>query len=251
MTHRKQLIVFLVLLIVYALCAFSTYAFFAEQMAASAGMPFPDLGVPNWVLGLANAGIVLVAYGLLGLAGYWFARKLKLPGIFSEEGNWRRWCLIPLGLGIVCGIFLVAGDLFFAPINGVGRLVHPPFPVSILASLAAGIGEEILFRVFLFGLWAFILNWLLQRFNGRTAALWIANVIAALAFSASHLGTIVVLTHAASLSDLSPFLLIEIFLLNGIIGLIAGERYMKDGLVAASGVHFWTDMVFHVIYGLI
>jgi hypothetical protein len=76
-------------------------------------------------------------------------------------------------------------------------------------------------------------------------------VIAALAFSASHLGTIVVLTHAASLSDLSPFLLIEIFLLNGIIGLIAGERYMKDGLVAASGVHFWTDMVFHVIYGLI
>jgi len=25
---------------------------------------------------------------------------------------------------------------------------------------------------------------------------------------------------------------------------------MKDGLVAASGVHFWTDMVWHVLWGL-
>jgi len=138
----------------------------------------------------------------------------------------------------------------FAPINGIGRLIHPPFPVSILASIAAGIGEEIIFRSFVFGLWAFILNWLFKRFNGRTLALWIANVIAALAFSASHLGTIIVLTHATSLSDLSPMLLVEIFLLNGIIGLIAGERYMKDGLIAASGVHFWADMVFHVTWGL-
>jgi len=250
MTNRKQLLTFLGLLILYALCAFSTYAFFAEQMASSAGLTMPDLGVSNWVLGLANAGIILVAYGLLGLAGYWFARKLNLPGIFSEGGDWRRWFLIPLALGIVCGILLVAGDLLFAPINGIGRLIHPPFPVSILASIAAGIGEEIMFRSFVFGLWAFILNWLFKRFNGRTLALWIANVIAALAFSASHLGTIVVLTHAASLSDLSPVLLLEIFLLNGIIGLIAGERYMKDGLIAASGVHFWADMVFHVTWGL-
>ena len=31
--------------------------------------------LPAWVLGLATAGIVLVAYGLLGLAGYWIARR--------------------------------------------------------------------------------------------------------------------------------------------------------------------------------
>jgi hypothetical protein len=44
--------------------------------------------------------------------------------------------------------------------------------------------------------------------------------------------------------------LLEVFLLKGIIGLLAGWRYMKDGLVAAARVHFWTDMVFHVRYGL-
>lgn len=248
--NRKQLTVFLTLLVVYAFCAFATYAFFTDQLAATTGVPLPDMGVSNEVLGLANAGIVLVVYGLAGLAAYWFARKLGLPGIFSEDGNWRRWFLIPLLLGLVCGVMLVIGDLLFAPINGFGRMVHPEFPVSILASLSAGIGEEILFRGLVFGLWGFILNWLLKRFNGRTVALWVANVIAALAFGAGHLGTLLFLTGASSLAELNPVLLVEIFLLNGIIGLTAGQRYMKDGLVAAAGVHFWTDVVFHVMWGL-
>ena len=248
--NRKQLTVFLVLLVVYAFCAFATYTFFTDEIAATAGVPMPDMGVSNTVLGLANAGIVLVVYGLLGLAGYWFAGKLNLPGIFSADGNWRGWFLLPLLLGLVGGVFLVIGDVLFAPINGFGRLVHPGFPLSIFASLSAGIGEEIAFRTFIFGLWAFVLNWLFKRFNGRNAALWIANLIAALAFGAGHLGTIMFLTGAASPAQLDPVLLAEVFLLNGIIELVAGWRYMKDGLIAAVGVHFWTDVVFHVIYGL-
>lgn len=248
--HRKQLILLLILLLLVALSAFVTYAFFPEEVAASAGVPMPDMGVPDAVLGLASAGIALVMYGILGLVGYWFARKLALPGIFSEGGNWRGWFLIPLFLGLLCGIFIIVGDLLFAPINDFGRFPHPVFPISITASISAGIGEEITFRMFVFGLWGLILNWLLKRFNGRTAALWIANVIAALAFGAGHLGTIMFLTGASSPAELSPVLLIEMFLLNGIIGLVAGWRYMKDGLIAAAGVHFWTDMVFHVLWGL-
>jgi membrane protease YdiL (CAAX protease family) len=249
--NRKQLTVFLILLFVNAFCAFASYAFFSNQIATMAGVPMPDMGVSNAVLGLANAGIVLVVYGLVGWIGMWLARKLGLPGVFSEDGNWQRWFLIPLLLGIVCGVVLIIGDRLFAPINGFGRFPHPTFPVSIFASLSAGIGEEMMFRGFVFGLWGLLLNWLLKRFNGSVIALWIANVIAAIAFGAGHLGTIFFLTHAASFSDLSPVLLAETFLLNGILGLIAGQRYMKDGLVAAAGVHFWNDVVFHVIYGLL
>jgi membrane protease YdiL (CAAX protease family) len=249
--HHKQLTVFFVLLGVYALSAFLTYAFFIDQLTATAGVPMPDMGVSDSVLGLANAGIVLVLYGILGLVGYWFAGKLGLPGIFSEDGNWRRWLFIPLMLGLICGVALVIGDVLFSRINGFGRFPHPAFPVSILASLSAGIGEEIAFRGFVFGLWGLILNWLFKRFNGRTLALWIANIMAALAFGAGHLATVMVLTGATSLAELSPVLLVEVFLLNGVIGLIAGERHMKDGLVAAAGVHFWTDVVFHVFWGLI
>ena len=187
--NRKQLTVFLIFLIVYALCAFATYAFFTDDLAAMSGVPIPDMGVSNAVLGLANAGIVLVVYGLLGLAGNWFARKLGFPGIYSEDGNWRRWFIVPLVLGLACGGFVVVGDLIFAPINGFGRFPHPQFPLSIVASISAGIGEEIMFRGFVFGLWGLLLNWLFKR-------------------------------------------------LNGILGLIAGQRYMKDGLVAAAGIHF-------------
>lgn len=248
--HRKQLIVFVLLLGLYALSAYVTYTFFIDQLAASVGIPVPDMGVSDSALGLANAGIVLVVYGILGWIGYLFARKLALPGIFSEDGDWGRWFFIPLFLGLICGILLIIGDLLFAPINDFGRFPHPTFPVSVLASLSAGIGEEIAFRGFVFGLWGVILNWVLKRFDGRTAALWIANIIAALAFGAGHLGTAMFMTQASSLSELSPILLLEIFLLNGIVGLVAGHRYMRDGLVAAAGVHFWTDVVFHVLWGL-
>jgi membrane protease YdiL (CAAX protease family) len=251
MNNRKQLIVFLTLLVVYAFCIFASYAFFTDQIAASAGVPMPEMPASNAVMGLASAGIYIVLYGLLGWAGFWFARKLELPGIFSEDGNWRRWFLIPLLLGLACGVLLTVGDLLFAPINGFGRFVHPPFPLSILASVTAGIGEEILFRGFVFGLWGFILNWLLKRFHGRTAALWIVNIIAALAFGAGHLPALFFLTGASSPADLNPVFLAEVFLLNGVIGLVAGERYMKDGLIAAAGVHFWTDIVFHVLWGAI
>jgi membrane protease YdiL (CAAX protease family) len=251
MNNRKQFTVFLVMLVIYALCIFVTYAFFADQIAASAGVPMPEMPASNAVMGLASAGIYIVLYGLLGWAGYWFARKLGLPGIFSENGNWQRWFILPLLLGLGCGVVLVLGDMFFAKVNGFGPFVHPQFPMSIFASITAGIGEEIMFRGFVFGLWGFILHWLLKRFNGRTVALWIANVIAALAFGAGHLPALFFLTGASSPAELNPVLLVEVFLLNGVIGLVAGWRYMKDGLVAAAGVHFWTDIVFHVIWGLL
>jgi membrane protease YdiL (CAAX protease family) len=249
--NRKQLMIFLFLLLAFALSAFLIYAIFMDQIAASAGVPLPEMGVSNTVLGFANAGIVIVLYGLLGLAGLWFARKCGLPRIFSEDGNARRWFWTPLVLGLVCGAIAILIDVIFAPINGFGRIVHPGFPASILAAVSAGIGEEILFRGFVFGLWAFLLNILAKRFDGRAAALWLANLIAALAFGAGHLGTLLVLTGATSPADLNPLLVLETFLMNAIIGLVAGRRYMKDGLVAAVGVHFWTDVVFHVVWGLI
>jgi len=152
MNNRKQLIVLSIMLVVYALCAFLSYTFFMDQLTAFAGAPMPETKISPLVFGLANAGIIIVVYGLLAVAGFWFAGQLGFPGIFSEGGNWRGWFFVPLALGAVCGVVLIAGDLLFAQINGYGRFPQPAFPASFLASLSAGIGEEIAFRGFVLGL---------------------------------------------------------------------------------------------------
>lgn len=237
------------MLLTYALATFVSVAFLFDQM--SMGLPVPEMEVEIalWLLGLANAGIVLVVYGLLGLAGYWFARRLELPGIFSENGTMRGWFWIPMLYGVVCGVALVIADIFFAPINDLGRFPHPEFPFSILASLSAGIGEEILFRGFVFGLWGFLFNLVFKRWNQTKTTLWLANIFSALAFGAGHLPTAVLILGLESPAQIPPILLLEIFLLNGLVGIVAGNRYIKDGLVAAAGVHFWTDIVWHVLWG--
>ena len=52
-------------------------------------------------------------------------------------------------------------------------------------------------------------------------------------------------------AHIPPLILLEIFLLKGMVGLAAGERYMKDELVAAAGVHFWADIIWHVVWPLL
>ena len=100
--HKQQLTIFGILLLTYALATFVSIAFLFEQM--SMGLPVPEMEVEiaPWLLGLANAGIVLAVYGLLGLAGYWFARRLELPGVLSENGNLRGWVWLPMLYGLIC-----------------------------------------------------------------------------------------------------------------------------------------------------
>jgi hypothetical protein len=205
-------------------------------------------------LALANAGLILVVYGGLGLLGLWLARRLGLPGIYRPEAGAKAWFLRPLLTGVVVGLVVCGVDLA-AQALGAEAIAHPPFPASILASFTAGIGEEVLFRLLMMSLYAAALLWVFRRFGGgersTSAALWIANGLAALAFAAGHLGTAMLLTGAGSPAELPPLLLAEMIALNGLLGLVAGRAFQREGLVAAVGIHFWADVVWHVLYGLL
>jgi membrane protease YdiL (CAAX protease family) len=198
-------------------------------------------------------------YGVAGLAGLWFARKLDLPGTYRAGAGWNGWFLLPLLYGLVVGVIIVTVDRLFTPAIqaslGTAQqwqgFTHPPFPVSLIASATAGIGEEILFRSFVLGFWAFLLNMLLRRWGATQAALWIANGIAAVAFAFSHIATATFLLGVATPAELPQPVLVELLLLNGILGLVAGGLSFRDGLVAAIGVHFWADIVWHTLYPLI
>lgn len=245
---RKQLVVFGGLLILDALLVLLAFLFIPlEQLSGGQPMTPAMAAVPAWQLGLANAAIILVVYGLLGAAGLWFALKLGLPGIYRKAAGWRSWFLVPMSVGLILGILFIVLDRLSSTIGNWQGFPHPAFPYSVVASVTAGIGEETLFRMFVFGLWGFLLNLVLRRWHATGAALWVANLIAALAFAASHLPATVLLLGLNDPSEIPTVVIAELFLVNGFLGLVSGAFYMRSGLVAASGVHFWADIVFHVL----
>jgi hypothetical protein len=249
---RRQLTALGVLLVVYAALAFVYYLSAPlDQFLPPESLPSEATTLPRWALGLANASLILVVYGLIGLAGYWFATKVGLPRVYREDAGSRDWFVLPLLYGLVLGVVLVVADRFFASMSDGLEFPHPAFPFSLIASATAAIGEEILYRFFVMGVWAFLLGLITRRWGGAQAALWIANVVAALAFAAGHLPAAMLMFGIANPAGLPTPLLIELFLLNGIVGFVAGVQYMRTGLVAAIGFHFWTDFVWHAVWPLV
>src|SRR5689334_13112190 len=107
-----------------------------------AAAPADRLPAPPVLIALANGAVVLAVYGGLGLVGMRLARQLGLPEIWDVSVSGHQRFVIPALIGLGLGVVFVVGDLLFSSINGIGRLVHPPFLIALVASLAAGIGEE-------------------------------------------------------------------------------------------------------------
>lgn len=248
---RRQLLVLGLLVLLLALLAGSAYLFIPFEQLSPPGMPISPqiLATPRPLIALIEALIVLVPYSVIALLGFILARALQLPGTYREGATWVDWFWQPMALGLGLGVVLVLLDRVFAAL-GV-KLSHPEFPFSIIASATAGIGEEILYRSFVLGLWAWLASLVLRRWNARTQALWFGNVIAALVFGAAHLPSAMILAGVASPAQLGAPEIVELFLLNGLIGLLCGERMFKNGLVAAVGIHFWADIVWHVVWPLL
>ena len=54
-----------------------------------------------------------------------------------------------------------------------------------------------------------------------------------------------------SINEIPILIILQIILLNGILSLFAAKYFREYGFLAAVGIHFWVDIVWHVIYGLI
>jgi len=133
----------------------------------------------------------------------------------------------------------------------MGRFIHPPFPTSLLAAIGAGIGEEILFRLFFISFWTWLVGKVILRGRSLTIVYWVVSVVAALGFAAAHLPAFMVVLGVSGLGQLSPVLLLEVFLLNGLVSIFAAYYFKKYGFLAPVGIHFWADVVWHVLWGLV
>jgi len=248
--QRKWLLVMVAL---YALAALVYILIPGGGLSMVDAVEGAELELPVWQVALGNVALILLMYGPLGLAGLWLARKAGLPGVYRPGAGQRDLIWRPLQAGLSVGIALVLGDTLVRAVTDFEGFPHPPFPASLLASFSAAVGEEILFRLVLMSLWTWIMGRVFSRFAARQTArrwaLWAANVIAALAFAAAHLGTTMAVSDMMGPAGLRPVMLAEMVVLNGLVGVVAGVSFAERGLIAAAGVHFWADVVWHVLFG--
>ena len=242
----KSNVTFLILLVILAICAGLNSILPQGDIAPQ----IPQSQIPKWLISLVSAGGTLLIYGILGFIGMILWRKIGFPDIWDERVTNKQRFLIPAIVGALIGVVLIILDLVFSPINGVGQIIHPPFPTSIVASLSAGIGEEMLFRLFFISFWTWLIGKVILRGRGLSIVYWVVAILSAIAHGASHTPTAMILFGVNSPALLPPLLLAEIILMNGILSIFAAYYFKKFGLFAPIGIHFWADIVWHTIWGI-
>jgi hypothetical protein len=218
------------------------YALTLQQKALAAmTVPFPVLVLASLLqsaLFLAVAVFVGLraadAVGLRTPLTNAIAARARVRVTFAELGP-----LSAAAVGVGSAVVIVALDaLVFRPLmpgfQEAAAAVAPSRVEGLLASFYGGIGEEILTRLFLVSVIAWIL---------RGRATWLAIVIAALLFGAGHLPA------AATVSPLTPAFVARTVVLNSVAGIAFGWLYWRRGLEAGMIAHFSADLVLHVVVG--
>ena len=241
MLKDKKVLLFLVF--IYALAG--GISVFLPQAEFFSDFEYP---APDYVISLVTFLGVGLIYGTLGLLGLKLNDLTGFPKIMDKRINNKERFVLPIVTGLLIGVIMIMGDLFFDGINNYGKLPHPKFFMSFLASLSAGIGEEIVFRLLLisFIMWLFGIKIFKGRHNFKV---FIAAVIfSSIAFAASHVPSFIFILEQQGKSF--GFILgLELFVLNTLVSVFAAVYYKRYGIIAAMGIHFWADIMWHMIYG--
>lgn len=212
-------------------------------------VPAETLPTSKPVMALAVAAIMLVVYGGLGYLGLVLSRRLGFAEIWPATTSLKQKLLIPALVGAILGVFFILVDAIAGRFHTLGPIPHPPFPTSLVASASAGIGEELIFRLFFISFWVWLVSEIILKKKWKGRVFWIVAVASAIAFALAHLPSIMFLFGMKSIGDVPIALMGEILLLNGVLSIVAAYYFKTYGILSAMGIHFWTDMVWHVIWG--
>ena len=87
-------------------------------------------------------------------------------------------------------------------------------------------------RLFLLSALVYLLGFVAGHGAGaRRVVIGVAIVVAAVAFGLAHLPI------TASMTEITPFIVLRAVVLNGIVGIVAGILYVRHGLEAAILAH--------------
>jgi CAAX amino terminal protease family. len=210
---------------------------------------------PQWVIVLLQSAQSAVLLAVTTGLGLLIARQVGLgaplvAGLLAGK-NVSAQALAMLAPALILGIasaavLLVLEITVFWPRLPQAMREHFPIPAlwkRLLASFYGAIDEEILLRLFLLSLLAWLIGFAWHLPGGRPTdgAFWLANIIAAVIFGLGHLPA------TAALVKLTPLLIGRAVLLNGIVGIATGYLFVRYGLEAAMLAHFAADLVLHGI----
>lgn len=176
----------------------------------------------------------------------------------GESALKKVWVFLPIsiGLGVLASLLIIGLDAYiFQPAliqelgekaNALNLTVQPAAWKGFLASFYGGIAEEILLRLFVMSVLAWLGSFINKTKDGKPTdiILWIANFLAAILFGVGHLPAV------ALAIPLTTLVIIRIVLLNAIGGIMFGWLYQKHGLESAMVAHFSADIVLHVLLAL-
>lgn len=237
---------------------FGTIAVLPYTLTLQEGL-LQNLPVPLPFLMAAQVIQSIVLFAVTIFIGLYLAKKVGLGLPILEgwlEGREVKSYLksilgISIGLGILASILIIGLDYLFSFAGSTSSVVLaqtiPPAWQGFLSSFYGGINEEILLRLFLMTLIAWVIFKIKKTEEGKptNGGMWLAIILAAVIFGIGHLPT------ALAIATLTPLLIIKVITLNAVGGIIFGWLYWKKGLESAMISHFSADIVLHVILPLL
>lgn len=214
-------------------------------------LSMPEGEIDPLPLALMNAALVLFLYGGLGYIGLRLTRKLGYPDLLDARVTNRQRFLNPCIVGLWLGLLFIVADNLFGRLHPFGPLPHPPFPTSILASLSAGIGEEMVFRLFFIPLLVWLISHVVLKGEMERPVFWNAAIFSGVFFAVGHFPSVMLLLGLESVPEIPMPMMAELFLLNGTLSLVAAYFLRRSGYLAAVTVHTSANIVWHVLWGLL
>ena len=198
------------------------------------------LALTRLVVVLGSLYFVLAWLGVLAANRIGFSKPL-IAGSTGHARNAQAVTsaiLLSLVAGAACGTLLFVAALFVP--------VTPPspaltWPVALLGSLGAGLNEEVLFRLFLMSVFAWIIVAISRRSMPNDSMVWLAIVTSSLLFAAAHL------PQGRFVGPLTPIMVAYIIVGNSAAGGLFGWLFWRRGIVAAVIAHVTTDIILKVI----
>lgn len=241
---RKSLLFTLGLLPIALVAAYFTALYQLEILdAVTLALLMEQMGSESGFIAVYMVQIAVYAL-VMGFFGHILATKLGLIRPARLEWSALKWTL---PLAAIAGVLLsLDWWTFGAWIPGLREATDLTLnvPVVIASVLYGGVVEEVMLRLFMMSLMAW-LGWkvFFRKAEKAPAGVIIAaNVISAMLFAAGHLPA------TAMLFEVTPLLLLRCFLFNGGFGLFFGWLYRRFGIQYAMIGHALAHIVSKLIW---